>query len=164
GFKPWGEFLISLLSDAPSAQGHVSALVVEQRFEEAAQLVEDTLGADVFFEELESKCGRDDYQVKGPVRLLPHLFYDGVLTTNFDQVLSICYREEGREFHEVYYGDELDVACRELGDQPHCLIKLHGDARRRQGRVLTVRDDEANYGSGRLSGFLERMVGTRSVL
>jgi SIR2-like domain len=165
GCKTWGPFLLSLLADAAQVRPDVESLLKDSKYEDAAQLIEDQVGADVFAEEIENILGKRDRAAVGTVCLLPQLFKHGCLTTNFDFVLPKAYDDAGVPFKDDYVGERLGEAPRRLGDQPHCLLRLHGQADERGGRVLTTREYNRSYKKrGALTDALQRIAGTRSFL
>ncbi|TIS65603.1 SIR2 family protein, partial [Mesorhizobium sp.] len=165
GFKPWGDFLLSLLPDAPQIVGKVSDLLAQSSYEEAAQAVYDEIGADIFSEEVSSRLGSHRSNFHGPIQILPFVFKHEVLTTNFDYVLSNVYRGAGLPFVREYCGAGLGDAPKRLATEPHCLLRLHGEADSDHGRVLTKAEYEAAYAdSSTLPALLQRIVGTKSLL
>lgn len=165
GFQPWGEFLLSLLADAPQARQAVRDFVAVGKFEEAAQVAFDSLGPDAFAEEISNRLGRREVDVLGPVRLLPQLFQGEIVTTNFDDVLSSSYADSGNAFAREISGAALRAAPAQLGADRHCLLRLHGEARSAEGRVLTMSEYDETYDEARaMSGLLEKISGIRSFL
>jgi hypothetical protein len=165
GFRPWGAFLISLLSDAPQLRSQVDLLLSQGRYEEVAQLVHDTLGAGVFAEEIHNQLGSHRRTVLGPVALLPHLFQEAVITTNFDYVLKYAYANAELPFSNDFCGRRLREARQRIGNEPHCLLRLHGEADVEDGRVLTQREyNDAYNGSVTLTNILGGLLGARSLL
>lgn len=165
GFKPWGSFLTSLLPDMPHVIDQVSELLAQAQYEEAAQLVHDKVGSDIFAEEIHSRLGSHRAEVAGPVMLLPHVFQREVITTNFDYVLPNVYKQANLPFSRELCGIGLVDAPRRLGDEPHCLLRLHGEADSSHGRVLTRAEYDRAYGnSPTLGEVLQAIAGPRSFL
>ena len=165
GYRPWGAFLLSLLADAPQIRADVQAMLERGEYEEAAQLVHDTLQPHVLAEEITNQLGRHRCNTSGPVCLLPHLFENEVLTTNFDYVLTHLYAAAERPFVNEFCGTRLRDARQRLGNTPHCLLRLHGEADTQDGRVLTRAEYEAAYnGDVTLTNILGALIGTRSLL
>ncbi len=148
GFPLWGEFLEGLTADYPAIADQVRAHLAAFRYEEAAQLVLDRMGSDVFAEAVQNAFGSRIKVLKGPVQLLPLIFRRGCLTTNFDYVLSRIYEVSGCPLKGEFVGGRLNEAPRRLADEPHCLLRLHGEADSAQGRVLTGSEYSACYGDG----------------
>ena len=165
GYRPWGAFLLSLLADAPQIKADVEAMLERGEYEEAAQLVHDTLQPHVLAEEIANQLGRYRPNASGPVCLLPHLFPNEVLTTNFDYVLTHIYHRAEMPFSNEFCGVRLREARQRIGNDPHCLLRLHGEADAEEGRVLTHEEYEAAYSGGiTLTGILGALVGARSLL
>lgn len=137
GYQRWGAFLLSLLADFPQVRADVEANLARGDYEEAAQIVHDALGPGVFAEEIANQLGRHRLAAFGPVCLLPRLFEGEVLTTNFDYVLTHVYNGAQLPFTTEFCGIRLREARQRIGNDPHCLLRLHGEADAQEGRVLT---------------------------
>ncbi|MER9372084.1 SIR2 family protein [Mesorhizobium sp. M0491] len=165
GYSPWATFLLSLLGDAPQFRADVEAHLARGDYEEAAQMVHNTLGAGVFAEEIANQLGRHRPNTSGPVCLLPRLFDGEVLTTNFDYVLTHVYNGAQQPFTNEFCGVRLREARQRIGNDPHCLLRLHGEADAQEGRVLTRAEYDAAYNGGvTLTNILGALIGTRSLL
>ncbi len=165
GFQPWGAFLASLRADAPQIQAQIEAMLANGQYDEAAQLVHDTLGANVFAEEIHNQLGSHRRAVTGPVLLLPHLFQAEVFTTNFDYVVTNAYANAKLPFENDFCGERLREARQRIGNSPHCLLRLHGEADAADGRVLTRAEYDAAYnGNNSLTNILGSLIGQRSLL
>lgn len=165
GYRPWGAFLLSLLSDAPAARAGVEALLAGGEYEEAAQVVHDILGPGIFAEEIANQLGRHRLNTSGPVCLLPRLFDSEVLTTNFDYVLTHVFNGAQRPFANEFCGVRLREARQRIGNDPHCLLRLHGEADAQEGRILTRSEYDAAYnGDVSLTNILGALIGPRSLL
>lgn len=165
GYLPWGAFLLSLLADAPQIRAEVEAMLGRGEYEEAAQLVHDTLQPHVLAEEIANQLGRHRPNASGPVCLLPRLFENEVLTTNFDYVLTHIYHRAEIPFSNEFCGVRLREARQRLGNDPHCLLRLHGEADAHEGRVLTRAEYDAVYNDGiTLTNILGALIGARSLL
>lgn len=156
GFPLWGDFLRSLTDDfaacRPDLDGHLAA----GHYEEAAQLMRDRMGNDVFDEALLNIFGHRQKAISGPIQLLPMNFRRGVITTNFDYTLETIYEDAGFRFDGTLAGSRLKEAPRLVARQPHCLLRLHGEADTSDGRVLTLEEYEASYGVG---GIYQEILG-----
>lgn len=146
GFPLWGSFLQSLTADFVACRADLEAHLTAWRYEDAAQLMRDRMGADIFDEAVQSTFGYRRKAIAGPIQLLPLIFRRGAITTNFDYILDKVYDDAGLRFEAVFSGAHLREAPRRLGDSPHCLLRLHGEADTAIGRVLTRDEYEANYG------------------
>lgn len=165
GYRRWGAFLLSLLADAPQIRVDVEAMLGRSEYEEAAQLVHDSLGAGVLAEEIANQLGRHRPNASGPACLLPRLFPNEVLTTNFDYVLPHVYAAAENPFVNEFCGTRLSDARNRIGNTPHCLLRLHGEADAPDGRVLTRAEYDAHYQGGvSLANILAALIGPRSLL
>jgi hypothetical protein len=165
GYRPWGAFLLSLLADAPQIRTEVEAMLGQGEYEEAAQLVHDTLQPHVLAEEIANQLGHHRQNASGPVCLLPRLFENEVLTTNFDYVLTHIYHRAEIPFSSEFCGVRLREARNRIGNDPHCLLRLHGEADAHEGRVLTRSEYEDAYrGDFNLTNILSGLIGPRSLL
>lgn len=165
GHRLWGDFLKSLLVDARDRIPEVDELLQADRFEDAAQAVYDILGAGILAREIKARLGIHHEKVEGPVRLLPLIFEKLAVTTNFDYVLWNAYRERKNPFIHTFSGTDIGNAPGMIGQEPHCLIRLHGEAESTQGRVLTASEYAENYkGDGVLAELLAAISGTGSFL
>lgn len=157
GHKPWGEFLISLLTDAQERIPEVSELLRDYKYEDAAQLVHDIIGEVNFTHEIKERLGRHKNRCDGPVQILPMIFEKLVVTTNFDYVLSNAYKKAGLGFSDSISGVYLSEAINKIAEDPHCLLRLHGDAEMSIGRILTTTEYEDAYNRNKL---LSEVIGS----
>ena len=148
GFPLWGVFLKGLTADYGSVAKKIGNLVDRYKYEDAAQVLIERMGEDVFAEAVQNAFGSRSRLLKGPVQLLPHIFRRGCITTNFDYVLNRVYDDGNCRFHGEYGGVRLAEARRRMADEPHCLVRLHGEADSRHGRVLTKGEYADCYGKG----------------
>ncbi len=128
GFPLWGAFLEGLTSDYPAVADEVRAALGAYLYEEAAQLLFDRMGQHVFAEAIQNSFGSRLKVLRGPVQLLPNLFTRGCITTNFDYVLNRVYESSDSRIKGEFAGSRLAEAPRRMADQPHCLLRLHGEA------------------------------------
>ena len=148
GNLTWSAFLRRLApSDLIAA---VDQHLDDGEFEEAAQLIADSLGRPLFWEKLENSLTQE-VRLRGPILLLAETFGEGcIVTTNFDPLLEAAFELMGARFCHVStlltparFGRALD----EGRDVPQ-LLKIHGDAEEENGRVLTLDEFNAHYGNG----------------
>ncbi len=147
GFPLWGDFLSGLTSDFPDLHDQIESLVNNSEYEYAAQCLIDRMGEIVFSEEIQNSLGSRNRVINGPVQLLPSLFRRGCISTNFDYVLDEVYEAVNLKFSGEFSGDRLKDTPRRMAEDPHCIIRLHGEAESGHGRVLTRVEFEACYAS-----------------
>lgn len=165
GFPLWRDFLLSLTADFAACRPELEAHLNAARYEEAAQLMSDRMGNDIFDEAVQNTFCHRRRAISGPIQLLPQIFRRGVITTNFDYLLDLVYNDAGARFDSVLAGANLRDAPRRVGDHPHCLLRLHGEADTAIGRILTQAEYEANYGDeGSYRELLRATINTTSLL
>jgi len=164
GFPLWGPFLLDLAADLAD-RDKVVAMLNKGKFEEAAQLVMDIRGDEEVTEHIHNTFGSHRKQVSGPARLLPQVFQAEVITTNFDYVTDAVYRDAGADFRLTLSGPELRGAPQRIGNDPHCLLRLHGEGDTSRSRVLSMTEYQAAYDDDHtLHGVLGAIVGLRSLV
>ena len=165
GFALWSEFLTDLAREDPALVPRIEELMRSGDFESAAQCVADRFNVNMLTEQVENYFGRERFDVKGPLLLLPLLFKQGCVTTNFDCVLEKVYRENNQEFVAEYAGEDVKRVPREAANGRHVIVKIHGRADNEQGRVLTSTEYQRAYGlDGALPGVLSYLISNRSLL
>lgn len=154
GFPSWGGFLTSLAAECGKA-AEVAALFEAGQYEEAAETVEQGLSPELFNDRVGHTFGErksKSCELKGAVLALPDLAGGAVVTTNFDRVLERVFSEAGSPFEHVVWGSQVDSIRGAIDDNKPFLLKIHGDAEERSGRVLTKCEFEAHYASGDPNG------------
>lgn len=134
----------SLLSEANVEKDDLENLLNSYKYEEAAQLLFDSMTPSAFDEALENEYGCER-PLSGAVRYLPTLFRSSVITTNFDDTLKRCYDNAGQSFSDVLLGSDAHELPRYLGQEKNVLVKLHGKATSRTNRVLTLNEYSRHY-------------------
>jgi tetratricopeptide (TPR) repeat protein len=149
GMPGWAEFLTS--SATAEARPRVVIELERAAFEEAAQLVAESLGTRAFHDRLETVFHVLEGPPSGPVLRLPAITRGPVLTTNIDRVLERVFENAGRPFAECVWGAKPDMLGRALHSDSRYLIKIHGDALDRSDRILTLDEYEQHYGGRQAS-------------
>lgn len=149
GLPMWREFLGQLCTYSGVSEQEIDALLDIGSYEEAVDLQAEQMGRPLFDERIEHDLRIEDpSMLSGAVRLLPEIFPSLVLTTNLDDVLELTYEASGRRFTHVLAGQDVE-RYRQLHAQGRpTLLKLHGDCRRDDGRVLGVAEYEQAYENG----------------
>ena len=150
GISGWGSLLASLLNDSSCDKRRARQLLRGYAFEAAADLIRAGMPPALFNEQLNHLCRIESTAIAGPIRLLPTLFAQLVLTTNFDEVLEFAYSYEGLRMERILYGEALATYRREQDPALTTLLKIHGDYRYETGRVFTTDEYNAAYGSSSL--------------
>lgn len=83
-------------------------------------------------------------RLKGPVQLLPLIHTQLVITTNYDNVLEIAYKNFDIHFEKAL-GSRIDDYAHLMRGNANVLMKLHGDLYIPRSRVLTKEEYDAVY-------------------
>lgn len=166
GFPLWGNFLRGACADGPELYEETERLLSAGLFEDAAQHVSDNMTQNILDEEIENTFGDRHPNVSGPVQLLPHIFSEGCVTTNFDYVIDEVYLQSNcGTFGQRLIGNELIEAPRRYAEERHCLFRIHGEANQRAGRVLTRDEYNQTYRNEViLQDVLNGLIGQKSML
>lgn len=148
-----------MITDITSAQ-KVTDLIHSKDFLGAAQLLEDFRTPVNLARDLAGLFSADKLeQVRGqlpnePISLLPYLFPELVLTTNFDETLETVYRESGHPFQTVFLPGHPELLRQLMRQGDACgLFKLHGTVTgmllEYEKIVFTRAQYDQNYGKNR---------------
>lgn len=164
GYPSWTQFLNEARSETNISEEELKKLLNEGKYEDAAQLLFDEMTPAGFNEFLENTYGLD-FDLNGPVQLLPHLFEPtSVVTTNFDNVLERVYSNENNPFKEIIIGAQAQELPRMLGKGTKALLKLHGHISSSRGRVLTKEEYEKEYNDEKIVKSAIQSICTRTLL
>lgn len=149
GLPMWREFLHQLCAYSGISANEIDALLAAGQYEEAVDRQAQGMGRPLFDERIEHDLRIEDSStLSGSVRLLPEIFPNLVLTTNLDDVLEGVYESSGRRFTHILAGKDIE-RYRQLHAQGRStLLKLHGDCRSDDGRVLGVAEYDLAYANG----------------
>ena len=149
GLPTWSDLLRRIREFTRIEVSKLEGLLQAAAFEEAADLIASATNTNLLNERVEHDLRVDDLGViDGPVRLLPAIFPSLVLTTNLDDVLEQHYRQCGSGFDHVLAGQELSRYRQLKTPKAPFVLKLHGDCRRAERRVLLTAEYEAAYAPG----------------
>jgi hypothetical protein len=149
GFPLWREFLHQLRQDTRVTEAALNILLDAGHYEEAVDVLAADAGRHLFDERIEQGLRVDDpSEVLGPVRLLADIFPRLVMSTNLDDVLEHVFKANEHPFAHVLAGRDIE-RYRQLVNSPQpILLKIHGDCRRNDGRVLGAAEYDAAYAVG----------------
>ena len=149
GLPTWRRLLQSIRKFTTIDEAYLDQLLDASAFEEAADLIASATNANLLNERIEHDLRVDDIDsIGGPVLLLPALFPDLVVTTNLDDLLERHYHRCDRTFGHVLAGLELGRYRQLQAPTERFLLKLHGDCRRADSRVLLSGEYERSYALG----------------
>jgi hypothetical protein len=145
GYPGWTEFLRQLRYETRISEKSLNDLLIQGKFEEAAQLLADNMPAGSFDEAIENTFGHDR-NLAGPIHLFPSYFNTSIITTNLDNVIKRCYEAAELPFSETLLGAQACELPRYLGQGSRVLVKLHGKANSACSRILTYSEYQKHYG------------------
>jgi hypothetical protein len=160
GYKSWPDMLFYLQSHTDRiSEEEMHKLIQEGKYEEAAQLLYDKLGATRFNELLENEYNLDKEEIKSSVNFLPLAFQEShIITTNFDNIIKNVYENNRLKFDEIILGFEEEEIVKLLNSENRLLIKLHGRANNPQKRILTQEEYDKFYSEHNLKKSLENIM------
>jgi hypothetical protein len=166
GLLTWADFLRSIRKYSNLSADELEGLLNGSAFEEAVDRLVDTMPERLFAERIEHDLRLDDPRtIDGPVRHLPAIFPKLVLTTNLDDILELIYTVHGHVFAHVLSGANIGRYRTLKASSESFLLKLHGDCRSRDGRVLGTNEYEYAYASdGVVYQELSLIFKTKSIL
>lgn len=157
GLPTWSELLRNIRRYAKVNADELEDLIRAAAFEEAADLIASGSNSNLLNERVEHELRIDsEDRVYGAVRLLPAIFSEVVITTNLDNVLERRYKDCATSFGEILCGPNIAQYRKLRGPGDRILLKLHGDSRLPEGRVLFKEEYEAAYASG--CGIREELI------
>ena len=146
GLPTWAKFLIRTGEYAGCDIPELNRLIASSNYEEAADLLAGCMNLNQFAERVEHTLRINSHDsIKGPVCLLPSLFPNFIVTTNLDNVLETLYDWCDNKFAYVLSGKEIANYRQLKGPRERFLIKLHGNYRDRDGRVLLSQEYDDAY-------------------
>ena len=149
GLPTWSDFLLRIGEFTSHSLSDLQELLSSSSFEEAADLLASGTNPRLLAERIEHDLRIDDPgDIDGPIGLLPRLFPNLVMTTNLDDVLEGLYGLCDSPFGHVVSGSRIADYRQIRGPTEKILLKLHGDCRRQEGRVLLSAEYEASYAPG----------------
>jgi len=143
GYPGWTNFLRKQRKNAGIPEPDLEALLTSGEYEQAAQRIADAQGV-AFDEAIDSTfgCTRN---LRGPIEMLPYVFPDSVVTTNFDNCLERAYQNAEKPFTDKLTGADSREIRRIMRAEGRILLMLHGKAISGNGRILTHQEYNRYY-------------------
>lgn len=149
GLPTWSQLLRKVRERTNVSAGKLARLIGAGQFEEAADLLAADHKKRLFDECIERELRfSDGTELTGPVRLVPLLFPRLVITTNLDEILELSFKLDENPPLIVLAGTEVARYREVKSEGQRILLKLHGDRKRADTRVLLKSEYEATYGPG----------------
>jgi SIR2-like domain len=148
GCPEWKEYLLDLCSDAALDPTAMRVRLEENGdYEGVMNELVTKLGMHRFNLDFERDFKTPE-EITGAVTLLPKLFDNSVLTTNFDRVLERAYEADAKAFIEKVTGrGQASAFFRAIPAGERYLLKLHGNLDNAAERVLNKAEYDAAYGN-----------------
>ncbi len=148
GCPEWKGYLINLCTDAQlDAEAMRARLEERGDYEGVMNDLVIALGESRFNLDFERDFKTPD-EIAGAVSLLPKLFDNSAITTNFDRVLEKVYESDGKAFIEKVTGrGQVNAFFRAIPAGERYLLKLHGNLDNAAERVLNKCEYDTAYGN-----------------
>lgn len=168
----WESYIMQLVNDFSLESVYVEEMLKKYKYEDATNYIFNKIKYRAFSDHIKATFNTKKLQgrvISGPVTYLPQIFFDTVITTNFDCVLETVYKRQGKEFETCVFPTQFIKISESIKEQHHYLIKIHGDVDGRSGIVLTKEQYDDLYGKndGNITPFvslLERFMADKSLL
>ncbi|PWT83145.1 MAG: hypothetical protein C5B58_07000 [Acidobacteria bacterium] len=150
GLPDWTAYLLDIGEEAGLSRDAIrDRLIIQGDYEGAMDEILQRVTVNKFERDFERSFQLPE-QLTGSVALLPRLFDNCVITTNFDRVLERCYENESKAFMEKVTGRGAASAFfRAIPSGDRYLLKLHGNVDNAGERVLSQTEYDRAYGNAR---------------
>lgn len=155
GYPGWTNFLKKICKETRIEEKNLQILIDNGEYEEAAELIYDSLPEGAFLEQIENHFSIE-HSINGCIQKIPSIFNNSVITTNFDNVLERVYLSDGpNRFDEILLGGDSSDLFKILGEGKRALVKIHGKSTKSRSRILTKSEYDYHYNE---SGILESVI------
>jgi len=152
GCPTWSDLLRKIRTFTKVNKDSLEKLLRIGVFEEAADLLASGTNPNLLNERVEHDLRVDDpKQISGAVRIIPALFPNLAITTNLDDVLEQFFLLCEMPFAQVLAGVDISRYRHLKNLNERFLLKLHGDCRHPETRVLLSSEYNDAYGVGRVN-------------
>ena len=164
-YSGWTAFILDLTRESHIPEIEISELLEKGNYEKAAQLLFEDLGGNLFNDHIsnEFECNNKSF---GNILYLPDLFDEQmVITTNFDNILELIFKDTNKNFHAIKLGSHLAEIPRELAEGKKLLVKMHGSGGLVKDRVLTEDEYNRAYSDSKsYQGFIRKVLYRNTLL
>jgi hypothetical protein len=150
GLLSWSNLLRSIRCHSSMDEAELERMITDSAFEKAVERLRQAMPRRLFDEQVEHHLLIDRSKIDGPIQLLPELFDKLILTTNLDDLLEQLYEDRKLKFSHVLAGNEIGNYRKLKASSERVLLKLHGDCRSRDSRVLSEAEYKKAYANGSL--------------
>lgn len=149
GLPVWSDLLRNIRRQTTVRSAQLEGLLRSWQYEEAAELLLSATNQNLFNESIEHELSvSDGMPIAGAVRLLPALFPSLVVTTNLDNLLEQLYVDCESGFDHVMSGREVADYRSAKSPRKRFLLKLHGDRKNLESRIILRSEYDASYNAG----------------
>lgn len=153
GCPSWQDFLQNLVAERNLDEATVQALFDTNDYEKLMSYILEVSRPGEFEQYFEQDFIHEDVALS-PCSVLPKLFNNCVITTNFDRVIEECYQLDGVPFEHTAVGlNDAFTFLKAIPKGRRCLLKLHGNMNNANYRVLSFEEYEQAYGDNRRISF-----------
>ena len=146
GNPSWRSFLLQLSKIAEMDCTEIEKRLNNGKYEELAEELINKFGVHGFNEQLDNAFAISK-NMRGSVLLIPELTKGSVITTNFDTILESAFQIADCSFQKMVIGNQKSEFIKDMTAGASHLLKLHGNVRDIQSRVLTKTEYCDAYGS-----------------
>lgn len=146
GFPTWKKHLRQQGRTAGIKSDDIENLLINGQYEPIIQLIEEVRGPDVFIQELRDVFSRTG-ELTDITLLITELFFDTVITTNYDRLIEQAYSTGQDNKLQIINGMD---ALEEPYPDKTTIIKLHGDIQNPARCILSKNQYDQNYGNPKL--------------
>lgn len=149
GLSTWKDFLRSIRRHSTMDEAELEGFLNRCEFEEAVEILMGQMPPPLFDERVEHDLRINSPDtICGAIRFLPKLFEKIVITTNLDDVIEKLYDFQKVPFSNILAGTSIKDYRRIRPTSEKILMKIHGDCRHRDGRVLSKTEYDTAYAPG----------------
>lgn len=173
-YPTWSEYILCVTNTFTKNQAivnYIKELLAVFRYEEALQYIYGLIGDRAFHDHLSFVYKREkllELSHDDAIWMIPKIFSDTVITTNFDCSLEFVYNKSNNPFKDHLYPLHMNSLTHSLVSKSHILVKIHGDIAGHSGIVITKEQYDDVYGSSDESTsfkkFLERFMLSKTLL
>ena len=146
GMPSWKKFLIDLCPRTRIPVDEIKKMLGRGAFEDAASAQFSEMPDKQFNRIFHNRYRKlDTKPIVGPIKFLPDLFQNLIITTNFDNILEELYKSCDLDFKHILKGQSIDEYRLHKVDSGKFLLKIHGDYRIKSSRVLTKEEYDRFY-------------------
>lgn len=143
GFPSWENHLREQGRTANIDSNHIEELLEIGAYETVLEEIEEIRGSEVFIQEIQDVFSRKGAIIPDVVWRISELFYDTLITTNYDNLLEKAYDTGEEDTLQVINGMSI---LEKPDPNKTTIMKLHGDIREPARCILSKNQYDEAYG------------------